>query len=74
MNVNVENQVAKIATVWAAWGITSWSDMAGFLAAILSTLALGEWVWKKALRPLLIRFGYMKYRVPNRREGDEYVK
>lgn len=71
MNVNIENQALKIGAIWSAWGISSWSDMAGFLAAILSILALGEWVWKKALRPLLIRWGYMKYQRPNRREGDD---
>lgn len=68
MNPNVENQALKIGAVWAAWGITSWSDLAGFLAAILSILALGEWLWKKAVRPLLVYLGYMKHR---RDEADD---
>lgn len=72
MNPNIENQALKIGAVWTAWGLTSWSEVAGFLAAILSALALGEWLWKKAVRPFLIYMGYMKYRRPNRRDSDEW--
>lgn len=54
----VANQGAKVGVVWAAIGISSWSEAAAFLAFILSALALGEYVWKKILRPILEHFGY----------------
>lgn len=57
---HVANQGAKLTVVWVAWGITSWQDVAGFLAALLSFLALSEWVWKKIIRPLLVWRGLMK--------------
>lgn len=42
---------AKLGTVWAAVGITTWADFAAFLAAIYSVLLVGEFAWKKILRP-----------------------
>jgi hypothetical protein len=57
---HVANQGAKIAVIWAAVGITTWQEAAGFLAFILSFLALCEWIWKKFARPILIWRGYMK--------------
>jgi hypothetical protein len=43
----VGDQGLKLLTVWAAVGITSWSDAAAFLASIYSALLIGEWVYKK---------------------------
>jgi hypothetical protein len=57
---NVANQGAKIGIVWISIGITSWAEAASFLAFVLSLLALCEYLWKKVVRPLLVRFGYMK--------------
>lgn len=74
MSTHVENLPVKIGVVWAAYGVTSWQDVAGFLAALLSALALCEWLWKKAVRPLLVYFGYMKPKPPRRlvvEEDDE---
>lgn len=56
---HVANVGPKIAALWAMWGISSWSDLAGFLAAILSTLALAEYLWKKIIRPTCVYFGWM---------------
>ena len=39
--------LAKIASAWAAVGVTSWADFASFIAAIYTTCLLGEWLWKK---------------------------
>lgn len=50
----------KLGAVWTAVGLSSWSEAAGFLAFILSFLALAEWVWKKALRPILVHYGKLK--------------
>jgi hypothetical protein len=41
----------KLGTVWAAVGITTWADFAAFMAAIYSVLLVGEFAWKKMLRP-----------------------
>ena len=64
---NVTEPVAKIATVWAAIGITSWAEAASFLAFIYSLVLIGEWAWKKIVRPLLVARGYLR---ADRRRGD----
>lgn len=56
----VANVGTKLGAVWAAVGLSSWSEAAGFLAFILSFLALAEWVWKKAIRPILVHYGKLK--------------
>ena len=50
----------KLATVWAAVGITSWSDAAAALATLYTTLLIAEFLWKKTIRPLLEHRGLMK--------------
>ena len=71
----VASQGAKIGFVWAAIGISSWTDAAAFLAFILSLLALSEYLWKKIIRPTLASMGYVKF-APKRRKlievGNEY--
>jgi hypothetical protein len=56
----VASQGAKIGFVWAAIGISSWTDAAAFLAFVLSFLALSEYLWKKILRPMLANLGVCK--------------
>lgn len=56
----VTNLGPKIGGIWLAIGVSSWSEAAAFMAFILSFLALSEWVWKKALRPLMVHYGYAK--------------
>jgi hypothetical protein len=46
--------VAKLLTVWAAIGITSWADAASFLAFCYSLLLIGEWFWKRLIKPSLV--------------------
>ena len=43
---------AKLGSVWAAVGFTTWADVAAFLAALYSALLVGEFLWKKWFRPL----------------------
>lgn len=50
----------KMATVWAAIGITSWTEAASFVAFIYSAILLLEWTWKKIVRPLMICNGFIK--------------
>lgn len=42
---------AKLGTVWAAVGVTSWADVAAGLAALYSALLILEFIWKKIVRP-----------------------
>lgn len=51
----------KLITAWlAALGITSWGDLASFLAAVYTACLLSEWVWKRFLRPLAERRGWVR--------------
>lgn len=61
-------QGAKIGGLWLAIGITSWTDAAAFLAFLLSLAACCEYMWKKAIRPLMVRYGYAK---PRKRRSYE---
>lgn len=49
----------KLASVWAMVGITSWADAAAMLAAIYSALLIGEFAWKKVLRPFAENRGWL---------------
>lgn len=44
----------KLGSVWAAVGVTSWADVAAFLAAIYSALLIAEFLWKKVIKPFLV--------------------
>jgi hypothetical protein len=49
----------KLISVWAAVGITSWTEAAAALAAIYSALLIGEFAWKKWLRPFAVWRGWL---------------
>jgi hypothetical protein len=51
---------AKLGSVWAAVGVTSWADVAAVLAAVYSALLIAEFLWKKAIKPFLQWRGYIK--------------
>ncbi len=69
-HTSVAHPVAKVLSVWAAaFGISSWSDLAAFLAALYSLILIGEWCWKKFLRPCFERRGWLKRRA--RRASDQ---
>lgn len=65
----VTNPIAKAVTLWAAVGITSWADFASLLAALYSLILIGEWIWKKWMRPRLEVRGYIK-RLKRRAEDE----
>ena len=60
--------LTRIASLWGLIGITSWGDFAAFVAGIYSLLLVGEFLWKKAVRPALERLGWMPRR--KRRRDD----
>lgn len=71
-HTQIENQVAKVAAAWSLIGITSWANFASFMAGIYTLLLATEWMWKKAVRPLLIHFGVIA--APEQKEADNAAK
>lgn len=61
---------AKIVTAWAAFALTSWTDVAGALAAVYSLLLILEWLWKRLGRPFAEDRGWVK-RSKRRKDDDE---
>ena len=57
---NISIPLAKLISVWVAFGITSWEKAAAAAAFFYSALLIGEWFWKKVWRPLLERMGWLK--------------
>lgn len=51
----VSHPLLKATTAVAAAGIAgyTWSEIAAFLAAIYTLILIGEWVWKRLLKPWL---------------------
>lgn len=52
-----EHITGKLGLAWGGYGVTkwldvigihTWSDFAGMVAGIYTTLLIGEWFWKKA--------------------------
>lgn len=71
MSIEQHSSVAapgvKLVTAWAAVGITSWAEAASALAALYTIILIGEWLWKKLVRPFLERRGWIQ-RLARRRE------
>jgi len=67
MDDEIQGKLVKAGTAWAAVGITSWTDAASFVAFLYSLALLTEWVWKKVIRPALVKHGYLK---ADRRKGE----
>lgn len=59
-NISVDHAGLKITTAWVATAFTSWAEFAAFLAAIYTMCLLGEWLWRKILRPFAERHGWVK--------------
>lgn len=56
---SIASPVTKVVTAWTAIGITSWAEAASFAAFLYSMALLGEWVWKRIIRPMLISRGIL---------------
>jgi hypothetical protein len=55
----VESSIG-LGTAWAAVGISSWAEAASAGAAVYTLLLIGHFLWRRAVRPLLERFGFLK--------------
>jgi len=63
---DIQSPVAKVLSLWAVIGITSWADAAAFAAFVYSLILISEWVWKKLARPYSERRGWIaKRRAPD---------
>ncbi len=54
--------IAKIISAWAAFGVTSWSDFAAFVAAMYTCLLVAEFLWKKVFKPIAVARGWIANR------------
>ncbi len=68
-HTSVTSPGIKIATAWAAVGITSWAELASALAALYTMLLITEWLWKRLGRPFCENRGWLKR--AKRRRDDE---
>lgn len=61
MNDDIKHLPAKAASVGLAWmGGMTWGELASMLAAIYTGCLMVEWVWKRLLKPLAQRRGWIK--------------
>lgn len=56
-NTDIANPVAKAVTSVAAAGFAgyTWSDFAAMAATIYTCILIGEWVWKRLIKPGMLR-------------------
>lgn len=62
MSEDINAPAAKVISLWAVIGITTWTEAAAFAGFVYSLLLIGEWVWKKVGRPFAERRGWVKPR------------
>lgn len=55
----ISHPVAKAVSLWTVVGISSWTDAAAFVGFLYSLLLIGEWLWKKWLRGVARRKGWI---------------
>jgi hypothetical protein len=71
----VAASAAKAGAVWVGVGFGhtqfSWADLAAILAAMYSAILIGEWLWKRAIRPAMVRIGWAKPRSKQQPPEDE---
>lgn len=62
MNDDVKHPVIKAAsgTVLAVWSDMSWGERAQMAAFLYTLCLLIEWLWKRVLKPLAQRRGWIK--------------
>lgn len=66
----VSAPAAKVTTVWAAFGLTTWSDIAAAAATAYTALLIVEWLWNKLIRPYAERRGWIARRKRRKDDAD----
>lgn len=61
-NNDIPMPVAKVVSLWALIGVTSWADAAAFAGFAYSMILIGEWLWKKVFLRIAERRGWVKKR------------
>lgn len=57
----INHPVLKAVSVGVAWlGGMTWGELASMLASIYTGLLIIDWLWKRWLKPLAIRRGWIK--------------
>lgn len=64
------NLLIKVASLWAMIGVTSWSEAASFLAALLTFYLLARHLWRDIGRPFLESIGVLKRHKVQRNDDD----
>lgn len=52
--------VAKVVSLWAMIGISTWQEAASFAAFIYSMCLIIEWFYKKIWRGVFVKIGWVK--------------
>jgi hypothetical protein len=61
MNDDIKHIPAKVASAAGIWvtGMT-WGEIAQMMAALYTSCLVLEWLWKRVLKPLAQRMGWLK--------------
>lgn len=62
MNEHIEHPAIKAvsAVIAASVATVTWSQVAAILASLYTAILIGEWAWKRMIKPLAIRRGWIK--------------
>jgi len=61
MTDDIKHPVAKVASAGAVFlGGMTWGEVASMLAALYTACLIIEWLWKRVLKPLAQRRGWIK--------------
>lgn len=63
--------VTKVSSLWAAVGISSWSEFAAAAASVYSVILIGEWFWRRLIRSYAERYGLVSRRLRRKDDQDE---
>lgn len=63
----------KGASMWGVIGVAQWSDVAAFFAAIYSLLLIVDFIWRKWLRDVFERRGWVSPRRRRRRSDFDDI-
>lgn len=58
--VSISGWQAKVISVWAMIGVTSWTEAAAFIGFCYTACLMSEWLWKNIGRPVLESRGIIK--------------
>lgn len=70
-HTSVDYPMTKIATVLAAAGVATWADAAALLAALYTGILIGEWLWRRAIRPFCERRGWLERQMRRRDDSSD---